>query len=142
MKMQSCFIHRRNKPKQTQPVAAKPPCRGEVLHEAAMAKPDQTQFIPAESKRSADPYGWTSRNPQIGDQTEHPSRGEVPYEGGLAKPKQTQFHTRRRFSSRLPQNYGGLSVCFCRYYYFSDLKAGFLAISCAPTRFRQLFNFA
>ncbi|HUW20640.1 MAG TPA: hypothetical protein VMW16_15185 [Sedimentisphaerales bacterium] len=33
------------KPKQTQPVAAKPPCRGEVLHEAGMAKPDQTQPV-------------------------------------------------------------------------------------------------
>jgi len=34
------------KPDQTQPVAAKPPCRGEVLHEAGMAKPDQTQKCP------------------------------------------------------------------------------------------------
>ena len=30
--------------KQTQFIAAKPPCRAEMLHEAAMAKPDQTQF--------------------------------------------------------------------------------------------------
>jgi len=31
-------------PKQTQPVAAKPPCRAEMLHEAGLAKSDQTQF--------------------------------------------------------------------------------------------------
>jgi len=49
----------------------------------------QTQFIAAKSKRSADPCGWASRNPQTGDQTERPCRGEVLYEAGLPKPDQT-----------------------------------------------------
>ncbi|MHC4617288.1 MAG: hypothetical protein ACYTEQ_06000 [Planctomycetota bacterium] len=38
------FSPTKNKPKQTQLVAAKRPCRGEVLYEAGIAKPDQTQF--------------------------------------------------------------------------------------------------
>jgi len=54
--------------KQTQPVAAKPPCRAEVLHEAGMAKPDQTQPVAAKP----------------------PCRGEVLHEAGMAKPDQTQ----------------------------------------------------
>jgi hypothetical protein len=33
-----------NEPKQTQFVAAQPSCHGEVLYEAGLAKPDQTQF--------------------------------------------------------------------------------------------------
>jgi hypothetical protein len=47
-----------------------------TINNASQNKPNQTQpvvslsnlFITAKSKRSGDPYGWASQNPQAGDQ--------------------------------------------------------------------------